>query len=80
MERLAADVGVLAGRQVETFDGADPLEHLQRPEDRRAADTQATDVCLGDQLGGREVTLLVGDEGGKRPARLGQAIAGAVEG
>ena len=27
--RLAADVGVLAGRQIEAFDGAEPLEELE---------------------------------------------------
>ena len=34
----------------------------------------------GDQLGGGEVAVLLGDQGGQRPARLGQAVAGAVEG
>ena len=33
--RLAADVGVLAGREVEALDGADLLEELERAEDGR---------------------------------------------
>ena len=41
MGRLAPDVGVLAGRQVEALDGAQVLEDLERPEDRRPADAQA---------------------------------------
>ena len=39
--RLAADVGVLAGREVETFDGADLLEELERAEDGGAPDAEA---------------------------------------
>ena len=38
--RLAADVGVLAGRQVEALDGAELREHLERPEDGGAADAE----------------------------------------
>ena len=33
----------------------------------------------GDQLGGREVAVLLGDQRGQRPTRLGHAVAGAVE-
>ena len=38
MGGLAADVGVLAVRQVETFDGADPLEEVEGAEDGGAPD------------------------------------------
>ena len=38
--RLASDVRVLASREVETFDGADPLQELERAEDRGAPDAR----------------------------------------
>ena len=78
--RLAADIGMLAGWQVEPLDGAELLEDLERPEDRRPADAElAGPRGLGDELGGGEVAVLVGDQRGQRPARLGQAVAGTVE-
>ena len=40
----------------------------------------ASGTRRGDQLGGREVAVLLGDQGGQRPARLRQAVAGAVQG
>ena len=38
--RLAGDVGVVAGRQVDPLDRPDALQDLERPEDRRPADVQ----------------------------------------
>ena len=38
--RLAADVGVLAARQVDALDRAEIREDLERPEDRRPADAE----------------------------------------
>ena len=42
--RLTADVGVLAGRQVEPFDGTELLEDLERAEHRGAPDARG--VCV----------------------------------
>ena len=36
--RLAADVGMFARREVETFDGADALQKVERAEDGGAPD------------------------------------------
>src|SRR5512143_1765405 len=79
MRRRAADVGVLAIRQVEAFDRADLYEHVKGPEDRCPADAQSAPVGAGDEVRGREMAVLVGDESGERPARLGQPVAGAIE-
>lgn len=79
VDGIAADVCVLAGRQVEALDRAETLEDLERPEDRRAADPEASSPCLGDELGSREVACLIGDERGESPAWFGQAVARAVE-
>ena len=79
VDGIAADVCVLAGRQVEALDRSETLEDLERPEDRRAADAETPRLCLGDELGCREVACLVGDDRGKGPSWLGQAVAGAVE-
>ena len=78
--RLAADVGMLAGREVEAFDGADLLEELERAEDGGAPDGGTALLGRGDQLGGGEVAVLLGDQRGQRPAGLRHAVAGAVEG
>ena len=65
VDRLAANVGVLARRQVESFDGAQLLEDLERPEDRRATDAEMPGAGLGDELGRGEVAVVVGDECGE---------------
>ena len=80
VRRLAAHIGVLAIRQVKPLHRAEVLQHLQRPEDRRAADAELPRPSIPDQLGGREVAILVSDEGSDGPARLSQAIAGSIEG
>lgn len=77
---LAAHIGVLTTGQVEPLHRAQVLEHLQRPEDRRATDAKLARTGVPDELGSREVAVLVGDEGRDGPARLSQAIAGYVEG
>ena len=68
MRGLAADVGVFAVRQVETFDGADPLEELERAEDGGPPDGGTGCLRGGDQLGGREMAVLLGDQRGQRRA------------
>ena len=62
VRRLAADVGMLAGRQVQPFDGAELGEDLERPEDRRPPDAETPGSRRDDQLGGREMAVLIGDE------------------
>ena len=80
MRGLAADVGVLAVRQVETFDGADAFEQVERAEDGGPPDGGTGCLRGGDQLGGREMAVLLGDQRGQRAPRLRHAVAGAVEG
>lgn len=79
VRRLTDDVGMLAGWQVQPLDGARFREDLERPEDRRPADPEALRPGASDELGGREMTLLICDQEGKRSARLRQAVAGAIE-
>jgi len=77
---LAGDVGVLAGRQVQALDGAELLEDLERPEDRRSPDVESSGPCLDEELAGREMPITVRDQPGQPPAWLGQPVAGAIEG
>ena len=77
--RLAADVGVLAGGQVEPLDRTELLQHLERAEDGRPADAEMLAARRFDQLGGGEVAVAVRDEGCDGAPRSGQAVAGVVE-
>ena len=79
MDRLAGDVRVLAGRQVDALDGMQLGQDVERPEDRRPADAEPVGPGVGDEIGGGEVPVPVGDERRDRPPRAGQAIAGVVE-
>ena len=79
VDRLAADVGVLAGGQIDALDDAELLEDLERPEDRRPTDPEVARPRLGHDARSREVPVLVGDKAGERPPRLGQPVAGLVE-
>ncbi len=80
MDRLAGDVGVLAGRQVEALDGVQIGQDVERPEDRRPADAEASGSGVGDQIGRGEVPGSRRDQLGDRPPGAGQPIAGVVEG
>lgn len=62
VRRLADDVGVLAGWQIQAPDQVELFEDFERPEDRRPADSQAPRPDARDELGGGEVTLLIGDQ------------------
>lgn len=79
MGRLASDIGVLPGREIQPLDGADVLQDLKRSEDRGSADTKPASSCRLDEAGGGEVAILIRDEHGNRPARLCQTVAGAIE-
>ena len=78
--RIAADVGVLAVGQVHPLDEAEVREDVERAEDRRPADPEPAATSVRLQVGGREVALASGDEPRDRAARLGQPVAGVVEG
>ena len=78
--RRAADIRVLAARQVEPFDDAQLGEDLERAEDRRPSDPEATAPSLAHEIGRREMADLVGDELGDGAPRRRQAVPGAIEG
>ena len=65
MHGLAADVGVIPIRQVETFDSADLLEKIKGAEHRGPPDGGTGCLRGCDQVGGREMAVLLGDECGK---------------
>ena len=73
--RLAGDVGVLAGWQVQALDEAELEQHVECPEDGRPADAEVRAGARVDQVGRREVAVLVGDERRHRAPRLGHAVA-----
>ena len=68
MDRVARDIGVLAGRQVQAFDDAELLEQVERAEDRRPADPESPRPRSRDEVGGREVPRSFSDELGHRSA------------
>jgi hypothetical protein len=80
MRRLADHVGMLAGREIETLDGTESLQDLERAEDRGPPDAESPGASGGDKLGCREMTGLVSDQDGQGATRLRQTVAGAVEG
>src|SRR6185369_14556975 len=53
MGGLATDVGVVAVREVQAFDGADPFEEVEGAEDGGAPDSGVCRACRSDKLGGR---------------------------
>jgi hypothetical protein len=77
---LAGDVGVLTGRQIESFDGVQVGQDVQGPEDRRPADAEAPSMGVCDQIGRGERTVLRSDEVGDGLPGAGSAISGVVEG
>lgn len=76
---LAADVRVLAGRQVEPLDDAQLEEQVERPKDRRPTDREVTLPCIGGEVGRGEVALAAGDQLRNGTPRLGQPMAGTIE-
>jgi len=79
MGRFAGDVGVLAGRQVEPLDEAEPREQVERSEDRRSPDARAPPAPVGDEVGRREVAVAAVDERRYRAAGLRHAMTGPSE-
>src|SRR5262245_1358106 len=80
MGRLAADIGVITVRQVDPLDDVQLVEGVEGPEHRRPADIESLCPGVGEDVGGRERPVPLGDERSHGTARLGQAHAGAVEG
>ena len=76
---LAGDVGVLAVRQVDALHHTDLGQHVQRSEDGRPADPEASCAGLLDDVRGREVTGLTGDQGRDLAARFRHPVSGAFE-
>jgi len=79
MDGLAGDVGVLAGRQVEAFDGMEVDQDVEGAEDRRSTDAEAPRAHVRDEVGRCEMPLARGDQLGDRAACVGQPVPGVVE-
>lgn len=79
--RLTGDVGVLAGREVNTLDQSQVGQHLDRPEDGRPGNRMPAVPRPPHDILCREVAVLLGDDfchgsSGGRDAETG-AIQGA---
>lgn len=77
--RIARDVGVLPGRKIEAFDRLDVDQEVERPEDRGPAKTEATTTRLDDEVGGREVAVLLGDQPGDSAAWFRSSVAALIQ-
>ena len=77
--RVARDIGVLAGRQVQSFDRLDLDQEVERPEDRRPSEAEAAATRLDDEIRGREVPVLLGDESGDGTPRFRSPVAGLLK-
>jgi hypothetical protein len=80
MDGLAGHVGVLAAGQVEALDRAEVGQHIERAEDRGAADTEASLAGVRYQVGRREMPVASCDQVGDRAASLGESVSGVIEG
>lgn len=76
---LADDIGMFAGRQVQALDRAEHFEDLQRTEYGGPPHAKPTGSRFGQEVASREVAVAARDQGGERPPRLRQAVAGAVK-
>ena len=77
---LAADEGMIAGREVEPLHDAKAREDVQRPEDRRPPQPESLGARPCHEIVRGEVAPLVRDHAGQDPPRCGQAVAGTAEG
>ena len=80
MERLANDIGVFACRQVDALDRAQLGEHLEGAEDGCPSEPQPARPRMVDEIGRREVPLVLGDQRSDGAPRFGEPVAGAFEG
>ena len=77
---LAADVRVLAARQVDPLHDAQLAERVDRPEDRRPPDPEPPGAGVGEDVRRGERAVAVGDQAGHRPPRVRQPEACPVQG
>jgi hypothetical protein len=80
MARLAADVRVLAGGQVDALDEPELPEQLEGSEDGGPADPGVVRPGIGNEVGGREMSRASGDQVGDQAPGGGGAIAVATSG
>ena len=80
VDRLAGNVGVLTGRQIEPLDRTQIGEQVEGPEDRGSPDAEPLHPGVDHEIRRREVAGLVRDQPGHRPPWLGQAVTRTVEG
>ncbi len=76
---LAGDVGVIARRQVDPFDGPHDLEDLERSEDRRPPDLEVPGGCIVHQVRSGEVPRAGRDEIGHCATRHRQSVASPIQ-
>ena len=76
----AGNVGVLTCREVQPLDYLELRQQFERPEEGRPADSDAAVTNEALEIGRREVTRLLRDQIRDGTPRLGQAIAGTVQG
>jgi protein-disulfide isomerase len=77
--RLACDVGMLAGRQVDSLNDPEIHEQVQRAEDRRPPDARLANPRVGQKGRRREVALAALEHRRDGSPRLGQALPGLIE-
>jgi hypothetical protein len=76
---VAADVRVIAVRQVQPLDRLEIGEDLQGPEDGRASGSEAPTPGIGNQVGRVKRAIAAEDEIDDCPPRVGHAISRAIE-
>src|SRR5829696_3517299 len=74
------DVRVLAVRKIEPLQHAELEHHLERSEQRRATDVEASGARRAGELGRGEVAPVRHDQVGERAPGRREAVAGVVEG
>jgi hypothetical protein len=77
--RLAGDVGVLTGRQVDALHDAELHEQVEGPEDRRPANARLARPRVGHERGRREMATAALHRRRDGPAWLGQAVPSLVK-
>jgi hypothetical protein len=77
--RIAADVGMVAVRQIQPLDRLEIGEDLQGPEDGRASGPEASPPGIGNQVGRVKGPIAAEDEVDDRSPGVGHAISRAIE-
>ena len=75
---VAANVRMLAVRQIQTFHGLEIGEDLEGPEDGGASSTEASALGVGEQIRSVKGAIAAEDEIDDRPPGVGHAIARAI--